>query len=132
MHEGITTGSDAEYTAIAFVPWLYIREVVHCIGAMPAGHRDLLKSFGLSRNPFTDRTAEKTTLDGIAHYSHSDLQGFTPSGDFSGLPASVYLYSHCITHIALLPTPPYISPSVLVGNPPLLSKLALEEPTLQC
>ena len=47
---------------------------------MPAGHRDLLKSFGLSRNPFTDRTAEKTTLDGIAHYNHSDLQGFAPSG----------------------------------------------------
>ena len=67
-----------------FVPWECIREPTHSFGAMPAGHRDLLKSFGLSRNPFTDRTAEKTTLDGIAHYNHSDLQGFAPSGDLCG------------------------------------------------
>lgn len=42
---------------------------------------DLLKQFGLSRNPFTDRTAEKTDLDTTSLYVHSDLQGFTPSGD---------------------------------------------------
>jgi hypothetical protein len=42
---------------------------------------DLLKQFGLSRNPFTDRTAEKTSLDTTSLYVHSDLQGFVPSGD---------------------------------------------------
>ena len=41
---------------------------------------DVLKQFGLSRNPFTDRTAEKTFLDGSSLYVHSDLQGFRPSG----------------------------------------------------
>eukprot|EP00884_Botryococcus_braunii_P000966 jgi/Botrbrau1/10870/Bobra.0025s0047.1 len=40
---------------------------------------DLLKQFGLSRNPFTDRTAEKTVLDSTSMYIHSDLQGFSPS-----------------------------------------------------
>ncbi|CAL8464843.1 g4378 [Coccomyxa elongata] len=44
---------------------------------MPA--TDLLKQFGLSRNPFTDRTAEKTSLDTTSLYVHSDLQGFVPS-----------------------------------------------------
>ena len=46
---------------------------------MPA--TDLLKQFGLSRNPFTDRTAEKTSLDTTSLYVHSDLQGFVPSGE---------------------------------------------------
>jgi hypothetical protein len=41
---------------------------------------DLLRGLGLSRNPFTDRTAEKTNLDVTSLYSHSDLQGFEPSG----------------------------------------------------
>lgn len=41
---------------------------------------DLLKAFGLSRNPFTDRTAEKTSHEGSSLYVHSDLAGFTPSG----------------------------------------------------
>lgn len=41
---------------------------------------DLLRGLGLSRNPFTDRTAEKTNLDTTSLYTHSDLQGFQPSG----------------------------------------------------
>ncbi len=41
---------------------------------------DLLKQFHLSRNPFVDRTAEKTELDDVSLYIHSDLQGFKPSG----------------------------------------------------
>lgn len=45
---------------------------------------DLLRGLGLSRNPFTDRTAEKTNLDTTSLYLHSDLQGFTPSGDPQG------------------------------------------------
>ncbi|KAG2499585.1 hypothetical protein HYH03_002527 [Edaphochlamys debaryana] len=40
---------------------------------------DLLRSFGLSRNPFTDRTAEKTNLDQTSLYIHSDLRGLRPS-----------------------------------------------------
>lgn len=44
---------------------------------MPA--TNLLNKFGLSRNPFTDRTAEKTSLDPTSLYQHSDLQGFAPS-----------------------------------------------------
>lgn len=40
---------------------------------------DLLKTFGLSRNPFTDRTAEKTAHDATSLYIHSDLRGFTPN-----------------------------------------------------
>ncbi|GIL48516.1 hypothetical protein Vafri_5023 [Volvox africanus] len=40
---------------------------------------DLLKTFGLSRNPFTDRTAEKTNLDSTSLYIHSDLRGLKPS-----------------------------------------------------
>lgn len=40
---------------------------------------DLLKTFGLSRNPFTDRTAEKTFLDPVSLYIHSDLRGIKPS-----------------------------------------------------
>jgi hypothetical protein len=42
---------------------------------------DLLKQFHLSRNPFVDRTAEKTELDDVSLYVHSDLQGFKPSGE---------------------------------------------------
>ena len=45
---------------------------------------DVLKQFGLSRNPFTDRTAEKTFHDGSSLYVHSDLQGFRPSGTGQG------------------------------------------------
>lgn len=41
---------------------------------------DLLKQFHLSRNPFVDRTAEKTELDDVSLYIHSDMQGFKPSG----------------------------------------------------
>lgn len=40
---------------------------------------DLLRQYGLSRNPFTDRTAEKTELDLTSMYIHSDLQNFSPS-----------------------------------------------------
>lgn len=40
---------------------------------------DLLRTFGLSRNPFTDRTAEKTNLDSTSLYIHSDLRGLKPS-----------------------------------------------------
>lgn len=40
---------------------------------------DLLKRFGLGRNPFTDRTAEKTEHDETSLYIHSDLRGFKPS-----------------------------------------------------
>jgi hypothetical protein len=40
---------------------------------------DLLKTFGLSRNPFTDRTAEKTNHDTTSLYIHSDLRGFRPN-----------------------------------------------------
>eukprot|EP00879_Flechtneria_rotunda_P019553 GHRR01020540.1.p1 GENE.GHRR01020540.1~~GHRR01020540.1.p1 ORF type:complete len:440 (+),score=147.39 GHRR01020540.1:1011-2330(+) len=40
---------------------------------------DLLKTFGLSRNPFTDRTAEKTSHDQTSLYIHSDLRGFKPN-----------------------------------------------------
>ncbi|KFM26540.1 hypothetical protein F751_2127 [Auxenochlorella protothecoides] len=42
-------------------------------------HTDLLRQFGLARNPFVDRTAEKTSLDPVSLYVHSDLHGFTPS-----------------------------------------------------
>jgi hypothetical protein len=45
---------------------------------------DLLKQFHLSRNPFVDRTAEKTELDDVSLYMHSDLQGFKPSGGWRG------------------------------------------------
>ena len=48
---------------------------------------DVLQQFGLSRNPFTDRTAEKTFLDGTSLYVHSDLQGFQPSGKANTRPA---------------------------------------------
>lgn len=44
-----------------------------------ARHTDILRQWGLSRNPFTDRTAEKTSLDDVSLYIHSDLQGFAPS-----------------------------------------------------
>jgi hypothetical protein len=40
---------------------------------------DLLKTFGLSRNPFTDRTAEKTNHDDTSLYIHSDLRAFRPN-----------------------------------------------------
>ena len=39
----------------------------------------LLAHFGLARNPYTDRTAEKTLLDEQACYVLADLQGFKPS-----------------------------------------------------
>ena len=45
---------------------------------------DLLKQYGLSRNPFIDRTAEKTNLDSQSLYIPSDLQGFTPSTNTYG------------------------------------------------
>lgn len=41
--------------------------------------QDLLKTFGLSRNPFTDRTAEKTSIDPLSLYIHSDLRCFKPN-----------------------------------------------------
>mmetsp|Transcript_36376 Transcript_36376/g.65081 ORF Transcript_36376/g.65081 Transcript_36376/m.65081 type:complete len:512 (-) Transcript_36376:403-1938(-) len=40
---------------------------------------DVLSLFGLSHNPFTDRTAEKTDLNDVSLYIHSDLAGFKPS-----------------------------------------------------
>jgi hypothetical protein len=40
---------------------------------------DLLKAFGLSKNPFTDRTAENTSHDETSLYIHSDLRGFRPN-----------------------------------------------------
>lgn len=40
---------------------------------------DLLRTFGLSRNPFTDRTAEKTNHNDTSLYIHSDLRGLRPS-----------------------------------------------------
>lgn len=40
---------------------------------------DLLKTFGLSKNPFTDRTAENTDHDATSLYIHSDLRGFRPN-----------------------------------------------------
>lgn len=40
---------------------------------------DVLSLFGLSHNPFTDRTAEKTELNDVSLYIHSDLAGFKPS-----------------------------------------------------
>lgn len=40
---------------------------------------DLLKAFGLSKNPFTDRTAENTDHDATSLYVHSDLRGFRPN-----------------------------------------------------
>lgn len=41
---------------------------------------DLLKTYGLSRNPFIDRTAEKTVMDNpLSLYVHSDLKGFKPT-----------------------------------------------------
>ena len=51
---------------------------------------DVLKQFGLSRNPFTDRTAEKTFHDGSSLYVHSDLQGFRPSGTAPESTLSIY------------------------------------------
>lgn len=43
-------------------------------------HTDLLKQFNLRTNPFVDRVAEKTKLEGSALYVHSDLRNFSPSG----------------------------------------------------
>lgn len=44
------------------------------------GHTDLLRQFGLSRNPFVDRTAEKTgPLDEVSLFVPSDLRHFQPS-----------------------------------------------------
>jgi energy-coupling factor transporter ATP-binding protein EcfA2 len=41
---------------------------------------DLLKEFGLTRNPFNDRTAEKTgPLDDVSLFVPSDLRNFSPS-----------------------------------------------------
>jgi hypothetical protein len=40
---------------------------------------DLLQTFGLSKNPFTDRTAENTAHDATSLYVHSDLRGFAPN-----------------------------------------------------
>lgn len=46
----------------------------------PPHHTDLLRQFGLARNPFTDRTAEKTgPLDDVSLFVPSDLRDFTPS-----------------------------------------------------
>lgn len=40
---------------------------------------NLLRQFRLTRNPFTDRTAEKTELDDSAIYKRSDLINFKPN-----------------------------------------------------
>ena len=42
---------------------------------------NLLKQYGLARNPFTDRTAENTDMDALSLYEHSDLQHFKPSNE---------------------------------------------------
>mmetsp|Transcript_22236 Transcript_22236/g.26710 ORF Transcript_22236/g.26710 Transcript_22236/m.26710 type:complete len:508 (+) Transcript_22236:76-1599(+) len=39
----------------------------------------ILKHYSLNRNPFTDRTAEKSNLTTESYYIHSDLQGFEPN-----------------------------------------------------
>jgi hypothetical protein len=58
-------------TALGTLPW------VPTNGAMP--QTDLLNQFGLQRNPFVDRTAERTKLDASALYMQSDLRCFEPS-----------------------------------------------------
>ena len=68
---------------------------------------DVLKQFGLSRNPFTDRTAEKTFLDGSSLYVHSDLQGFRPSGiccvpRHGGATYTLVTHSSCRDNIHIL------------------------------
>lgn len=45
----------------------------------------VLAKLGLHRNPYVDRTAEKTNLLDGSFYLHSDLQGFSPS-------ATTYLF----------------------------------------
>ncbi|KAK3277819.1 hypothetical protein CYMTET_14196, partial [Cymbomonas tetramitiformis] len=39
----------------------------------------ILQHYHLGRNPFTDRTAEKSNLTNDSYYIHSDLQGFEPN-----------------------------------------------------
>jgi len=46
---------------------------------MATGTSKMLSKLGLTRNPYVDRTAEKTSLREGAFYLHSDLQGFEPS-----------------------------------------------------
>jgi energy-coupling factor transporter ATP-binding protein EcfA2 len=47
---------------------------------MPHRHTDLLRTYGLARNPFNDRTAEKTgPLDDVSLFVPSDLRDFQPS-----------------------------------------------------
>lgn len=46
----------------------------------PRHHTDLLRLFGMARNPFVDRTAEKTApLDEVSLFTPSDLRDFHPS-----------------------------------------------------
>lgn len=42
---------------------------------------NLLKKYGLARNPFTDRTAENTDMSPLSLYEHSDLQHFKPTNE---------------------------------------------------
>mmetsp|Transcript_19938 Transcript_19938/g.32847 ORF Transcript_19938/g.32847 Transcript_19938/m.32847 type:complete len:547 (+) Transcript_19938:1775-3415(+) len=46
---------------------------------LSGGGSRMLSNLGLGRNPYVDRTAEKTMLRTGAFYLHSDLQGFVPS-----------------------------------------------------
>ena len=39
----------------------------------------ILKHYALERNPFTDRTAEKSNLSPEAYYLLSDMEGFKPN-----------------------------------------------------
>ena len=44
-------------------------------------HGDVLRRFGLSRNPYIDRTAEQSgDLDEVSLFIPSDLRHFRPSG----------------------------------------------------
>eukprot|EP00892_Ulva_mutabilis_P002607 jgi/Ulvmu1/12347/UM089_0031.1 len=50
-----------------------------CAEAKMQKKQHLLEKYGLYRNPFTDRTAERTDLDHTSQYIHSDLHNFKPS-----------------------------------------------------
>eukprot|EP00924_Labyrinthula_sp_SR-Ha-C_P006229 augustus_masked-scaffold_31-processed-gene-0.43-mRNA-1 protein AED:0.12 eAED:0.15 QI:0/-1/0/1/-1/1/1/0/611 len=50
----------------------------HEVPSLHSGSR-MLESLGLGRNPYVDRTAEKSLLQTQSFYLHSDLQGFRPS-----------------------------------------------------
>eukprot|EP00510_Aplanochytrium_minuta_P000821 CAMPEP_0184006264 /NCGR_PEP_ID=MMETSP0954-20121128/572_1 /TAXON_ID=627963 /ORGANISM="Aplanochytrium sp, Strain PBS07" /LENGTH=531 /DNA_ID=CAMNT_0026284745 /DNA_START=60 /DNA_END=1655 /DNA_ORIENTATION=- len=76
----MATNDGNSYDASNGVPGFAPETINASIMDMPlAGGSSMLSKLGLSRNPYTDRTAEKTTLKSGAFYLHSDLQGFEPS-----------------------------------------------------